>query len=74
MELPQLEHLIRASREGDRDSFGRLVSACQGRVCAVAYALGGAAWGVHVFNGLARDPAAIELFNRWMPGLIPKGR
>ena len=41
MEYSQLERLIQASRTGDRESFGRLVSAHQARVCSVTYSVTG---------------------------------
>ncbi len=37
MEPTQLAQLLRASRNGDGESFGRLVSAYQRRVCALAH-------------------------------------
>ncbi len=36
------------------------------------YAFGGGALGIHAFSGLSQDPAAVDFFNRWMPGLLPK--
>lgn len=37
----ELEALVEASRTGDRQAFGRIVSAYQGLVCSVAYSFTG---------------------------------
>lgn len=36
------------------------------------YAFGGGALGGHTFSALSQDPVAVEFFNRWVPGLLPK--
>jgi len=37
----ELEAVVEASRTGDKQAFGRIVSAYQGLVCSVAYSLTG---------------------------------
>ncbi len=73
----EASQLVRASRKGDRESFGQIVSAHQGRVCSVAYGITGsveqsedlaqeafvAAW-----RALA-DLRELERFPAWVCGI-----
>ncbi len=77
MESSQLAQWLRSSRDGDRESFGRLVSAYQGRVCSVAYALTG---NVQLSEDLAQEAFVaawrelkelreLEKFPSWVCGI-----